>query len=68
MSRWTTSGGDDTPKMRAISADPRDPPHELSLDWLPRVPLAQGLTATVDWYRRNGLENRAAVLGNSAPR
>jgi endonuclease-3 len=21
----------------AISADPRDPPHELSLDWLPRV-------------------------------
>jgi endonuclease-3 len=27
--------------LRAIAADPRDPPHELSLDWLPRVPLAQ---------------------------
>jgi endonuclease-3 len=25
--------------LRAITADPRDPPHELSLDWLPRVPL-----------------------------
>src|SRR5438309_11560174 len=27
--------------LRAISDDPRDPPHELSLDWLPRVPLAE---------------------------
>jgi endonuclease-3 len=27
--------------LRAISADPRDPGHELSLDWLPRPPLAE---------------------------
>jgi endonuclease-3 len=27
--------------LRAITADPRDPPHELSLDWLPRVALAE---------------------------
>ena len=27
--------------LRAISADPRDPPHELSLDWLPGVPIAE---------------------------
>ncbi len=27
--------------LRAITADPRDPPHELSLDWLPRVPLGE---------------------------
>jgi endonuclease III len=27
--------------LRAISDDPRDPPHELSLDWLPRAPLDQ---------------------------
>jgi len=27
--------------LRAIAADPRDPPHELSLDWLPRVPIEQ---------------------------
>ena len=27
--------------LRAITADPRDPGHELSLDWLPRVPLAE---------------------------
>ncbi len=27
--------------LRAITDDPRDPPHELSLDWLPRVPLAE---------------------------
>ena len=27
--------------LRAIAEDPRDPPHELSLDWLPRVPLRQ---------------------------
>jgi endonuclease III len=27
--------------LRAISDDPRDPPQELSLDWLPRVPLLQ---------------------------
>ncbi|HEX3433858.1 MAG TPA: DNA lyase [Solirubrobacteraceae bacterium] len=27
--------------LRAISADPRDPPHELSLDWLPRVALSE---------------------------
>ena len=27
--------------LRAIAADPRDLPHELSLDWLPRVPLDQ---------------------------
>jgi endonuclease-3 len=27
--------------LRAISDDPRDPPHELSLDWLPRVPIEQ---------------------------
>jgi endonuclease III len=25
--------------LRAITEDPRDPPHELSLDWLPRAPL-----------------------------
>src|SRR5207245_6367940 len=28
--------------LRAISADPRDPPHALSLDRLPRVPLDDG--------------------------
>lgn len=27
--------------LRAISEDPRDPPHELSLDWLPRAPLGE---------------------------
>jgi endonuclease-3 len=27
--------------LRAISADPRDPPHELSLDWLPLAPLQE---------------------------
>jgi endonuclease-3 len=27
--------------LRAISDDPRDPPHELSLDWLPHVPLVE---------------------------
>jgi endonuclease-3 len=27
--------------LRAITADPRDPPHELSLDWLPRVALQE---------------------------
>jgi len=27
--------------LRAISDDPRDLPHELSLDWLPRAPLDQ---------------------------
>src|SRR5439155_22398588 len=27
--------------LRAITADPRHPPHELSLDWLPRVPLEE---------------------------
>ncbi len=27
--------------LRAIAADSRDPPHELSLDWLPRVPLPE---------------------------
>ena len=27
--------------LAAIAADPRDPPHELSLDWLPRVPLSE---------------------------
>ena len=27
--------------LRAISADPRDPAHGLSLDWLPRVPLGE---------------------------
>jgi len=27
--------------LAAITADPRDPPHELSLDWLPRVPLEE---------------------------
>jgi endonuclease-3 len=25
--------------LRAIAADPRDPPHELSLDWLPQAPI-----------------------------
>jgi len=25
--------------LRAIADDPRDPPHELSLDWLPRAPI-----------------------------
>jgi endonuclease III len=28
--------------LRAMSADPRDPPHELSLDWLPRAEVAAG--------------------------
>jgi endonuclease-3 len=28
--------------LRAISDDPRDPAHEISLDWLPRAPLAEG--------------------------
>src|SRR2546426_919228 len=27
--------------LRAIGSDARDPAHELSLDWLPRVPLEQ---------------------------
>jgi endonuclease III len=27
--------------LRAISDDPRDPDHQLSLDWLPRVPVAE---------------------------
>ncbi len=27
--------------LRAITDDPRDPGHELSLDWLPRVPLLE---------------------------
>ncbi len=27
--------------LRAITADPRDPPHELSLDWLRDAPLVQ---------------------------
>jgi endonuclease III len=27
--------------LRAITDDPRDEPHGLSLDWLPRVPLAE---------------------------
>jgi endonuclease-3 len=27
--------------LRGITADPRDPPHELSLDWLPRAPLPE---------------------------
>ena len=27
--------------LRAISEDPRDPPRELSLDWIERAPLAQ---------------------------
>jgi len=27
--------------LRAISADPRDPPHELSLDWLEHAPLEE---------------------------
>jgi len=27
--------------LRAISADRRDPPHELSLDWLPRGPIEE---------------------------
>jgi endonuclease-3 len=27
--------------LRAIAEDPRDPPHELSLDWLARVPLEE---------------------------
>jgi endonuclease III len=27
--------------LHAITDDPRDPPRELSLDWLPRVPLDQ---------------------------
>ena len=28
--------------LRAITADPRDPAHELSLDWLARAPIEQG--------------------------
>ena len=27
--------------LRAITEDPRDPPHALSLDWLPRAPLGE---------------------------
>jgi len=27
--------------LRAIAEDPKDPGHELSLDWLPRAPLAE---------------------------
>jgi endonuclease-3 len=27
--------------LRAISDDPRDPPHELSLDWMARAPLRE---------------------------
>ena len=27
--------------LRAISEDPRDPPHELSLDWMPDAPLSE---------------------------
>jgi endonuclease-3 len=27
--------------LRAITEDPRDPGHELSLDWLPRAPLPE---------------------------
>jgi endonuclease III len=27
--------------LEAISADPRDPPHELSLDWIARAPLQE---------------------------
>ncbi|HEX5853695.1 MAG TPA: DNA lyase [Solirubrobacteraceae bacterium] len=27
--------------LRAIAADPRDPPHELSLDWMQDVPVAE---------------------------
>lgn len=27
--------------LRALAEDPRDPPNELSLDWLPRVPLPE---------------------------
>jgi endonuclease-3 len=27
--------------LRAITEDPRDPPHELSLGWLPRAPLGE---------------------------
>jgi endonuclease-3 len=27
--------------LRAITAEPMDPPHELSLDWLPRAPLSE---------------------------
>jgi endonuclease-3 len=28
--------------LRAIAADPRDPPRELSLDWLARAPIEEG--------------------------
>jgi len=38
------------------------------LGFHPRVPLAEGLAATVDWYRRNLLDSRASVLENSTPR
>jgi UDP-glucose 4-epimerase len=38
------------------------------LGFRPRVPLAEGLAATVDWYRRNLLDSRASVLENSTPR
>jgi nucleoside-diphosphate-sugar epimerase len=36
------------------------------LGYRPRVTLAEGLAATVDWYRRDLLDNRASVLENSA--
>jgi UDP-glucose 4-epimerase len=38
------------------------------LGFHPRVPLAEGLAATVDWYRRNLLDSRASVLENSTQR
>ncbi len=38
------------------------------LGYQPRVSLAEGLAATVDWYRRNSLDDGAGVLENSAPR
>jgi dTDP-glucose 4,6-dehydratase/UDP-glucose 4-epimerase len=38
------------------------------LGFHPRVPLAEGLAATVDWYRRNLLDSRASILENSTPR
>jgi nucleoside-diphosphate-sugar epimerase len=37
------------------------------LGYQPRVSLAEGLAATVDWYRRNQAPKRAGTLESSAP-
>jgi nucleoside-diphosphate-sugar epimerase len=39
-----------------------------SLGYQPRIPLAEGLAATVDWYRHNLPDQGVGVLENPAPR